>query len=140
MLLSLSRLRSSFLASCLSAFVGFLLESCGLITALAREPAGVKLGFLYELTIDTPDFPAVPECVVDSFESESSPLSFSIGFSGSSSGSSSRSLAIAAWAMGEPLDEWLRVSHSRPGVIGLADALGDDILLSSVLRKDRPTI
>ena len=42
--------------------------------------------------------------------------------------------------MGEPLDEWLRVSHSRPGLIGLAGALGEDMLLSSVLRKDRPTI
>ena len=141
MLLSLSRLRSSFLASCLSVFVGLLLEPCDPITAVAREPAAVTLGLLYEPTIDTlNEFPAVPGRIVDSSESDSSPLhSSSIALSGSSSGSSSRSLAIAASATGESenLDEWLRVYHNRPGLIGLEDALGDDISISDALQEDR---
>lgn len=143
MLLSLSRLRSSFLASCLSVFVGLLWDPCDPITAVAREPAVVRLGLLYEPTIDTPnEFPAVPGRIVDSSESDSSPLhSSSIGLSGSSSGSSSRSLAIAASAAGESenLEEWLRVYHSRPGLIGLEDALGDDISVSGAVQEGRTT-
>lgn len=143
MLLSLSRLRSSFLASCLSVFVGFLLEPCDGVTAVAREPAGVKLGLLYEVTIDTPGECLVPGRIVDSSESDSSPLhSSSMGLSGSLSGSSSKSFAIAASATGdfEYLDEWLRVYQSRPGLIGLPDTLGDDIVHSSTEPKGRRPI
>lgn len=112
------------------------MEPCDPITAVARDPADVKLGLWYDPTIDTfRDSPLLPGRIFELSESDSSAVfSSSMAFSGSGTGSSSRSFAIAASAIGRSasFDEWLRLYQSRPGLIGLVDEEGDDMAACNV--------
>lgn len=122
--LSLSRLCSSLRASCLSQFVGVCLQFDNLVTAEGLELAAVKLGRRYDLTRDMVDKLFLPRGrapgrATEGPEADSYGSSLSKGFGGSSSVTSSRSLAIASSAR-ERVDEWLRVYQGRaaPSVNG----------------------
>lgn len=115
--MSLSRLRSSLWASCLSRFVGVLLKSDDAVRAEGLELAAVKLGLRYDLTRDMVDklFPPIgrgPGRATEGCETDSYGSSSSKGFSESSSVSSSRSLAIDSSAR-DRVDEWLRLNQGR---------------------------
>lgn len=58
--MSLSRLRSSLRASCLSDFVGVLLEFGDVARAAGLELVAVKLGLRYEVTRDMVDTSLLP--------------------------------------------------------------------------------
>lgn len=127
-LLSRSRLLSSFLASCLSVFVGYLSNFIVPGTTVALGPAVEKLGLRYEPIMEwSCEVVRVTGRIVEASESDSSPSlpDSSIGFSGSESGSASRSWAIEACATGDlpcmmPVCSYdrLRVCQSLPGLKG----------------------
>lgn len=126
-LLSLNKLLSSLLASCLSDFVGVRDETRGTAAAVARKPAPAKFDFRYEPTNEHAFVLVVSRSEPDSSVVSSS----SMGFSGSGSGSCSRSSARDASASGASAckEERLRVCQRRPGLIKLGLILGDGMMI-----------
>lgn len=137
--MSLSRLRSSLWASCLSRFVGVLLKSDDAVRAEGLELAAVKLGLRYDLTRDMVDklFPPIgrgPGRTTEGCETDSYGSSSSKGFLESSSVSSSRSLAIDSSAR-DRVDEWLRPNQGR-----VAPSVDEDMIIGGwevTLRRPR---